>query len=116
LDSFELNYDSVPVYKWINENHISFAALALALYVGMIVGGQAYFKTRPALNFRKTLAAWNLLLTVFSAVGFVRSLPFFFLSLNYFKGVEWFCSSSENHILSGSTGMWFQLWVLSKFP
>jgi hypothetical protein len=82
----------------------------------MILVGQAYFRHRAPWNWRKTMAAWNLLLSVFSAIGFVRVLPHFIHILWNYSLRDNLCNDPENHFGSGTTGLWVQLFILSKFP
>jgi hypothetical protein len=82
----------------------------------MIVAGKAYFAKHDAWNLKASLVAWNLTLSIFSLLGFLRTIPPLVHSFGYFAGHEWYCNSPENNVMRGSTGLWFQLWVLSKLP
>jgi elongation of very long chain fatty acids protein 6 len=90
--------------------------VACLLYGLFIVAGQAYFSTRPPWNLRKLLAVWNLALSVFSFVGLVRVLPAILHMWATYTRKENFCMDPESSFGSGSTGLWVQLFILSKLP
>lgn len=90
--------------------------IAVVLYGVFIVTGRSYFKDRPAWNWRTSLALWNLGLSVFSAIGFCRVFPQLVHDFYYYSVTENFCFDPENFYGSGATGLWVQLFVLSKFP
>jgi hypothetical protein len=90
--------------------------LACLLYGLFIVVGQAYFSNRPPWNFRKLLAVWNFSLSLFSFVGFVRVLPAILHLWTHYGWQEIFCTDPESSYGSGTTGVWVQLFILSKVP
>lgn len=90
--------------------------LACILYALFIVVGQKYFANRDRWHWKYTLAAWNLALSAFSFVGMCRTAPNLFHNLYYYSWKENLCLDPESHYGSGSTGLWVQLFVLSKFP
>jgi elongation of very long chain fatty acids protein 6 len=78
--------------------------------------GQQYFATRPAWNWRNSMALWNLGLSVFSTIGFVRTLPQLAHNLFNYSLTENLCFDPESHFGSGATGFWVQMFCLSKIP
>lgn len=90
--------------------------MAVTLYGLFIVLGKSYFADRPAWDWRKTMAIWNLGLSVFSAIGFVRTAPQLFHNLINYTLTENLCFDPESHYGSGPTGFWVQMFILSKFP
>ena len=90
--------------------------LAVTLYGVGIVLGKQYFANRPAWNWRNTMALWNFSLSVFSALGFVRTLPQLLHNLFSYTLTENLCLDPESHYGSGGTGFWVQVFCLSKFP
>jgi elongation of very long chain fatty acids protein 6 len=90
--------------------------VAIVLYGLFIVLGKKYFTGRPAWDWRATMALWNLGLAVFSAVGFCRVLPQLLHNFYYYSVTENFCFDPESSYGSGATGLWVQLFCLSKFP
>jgi hypothetical protein len=89
---------------------------AIALYGIGIFYGRKYFDKRERCHWRYTLAAWNLLLSVFSAVGLLRTLPPIVHNLVHYTWRQNFCMDPESTAGMGSIGLWFQLFCLSKFP
>jgi hypothetical protein len=90
--------------------------LAVTLYGIAIVCGRAYFKDRPAWNLRTSMALWNLFLSVFSMMGFLRMFPQLVHNLTGYTLVENLCHDPESHFGSGASGLWVQIFCLSKFP
>ena len=62
-----------------------------------------------------SLAAWNLLLFVFSLCGTIRTFPRL-ASAWFVHGFMYTCTEAEHWYLNGPTGVWVWLFVLSKFP
>merc|ERR1711971_1392915 len=90
--------------------------LAIAVYGVAIFWGQKVMQERKSLNWRKTLAVWNLGLAIFSFIGTVRLLPY---SLHIFFNKSMqdvFCHNARGSFAGGATGLWVQLFALSKFP
>ena len=112
---WEWQYDLVPLRDYMVANPwIPFAACIL--YGVLIVLGRAYFSTRDPWSWRKCLALWNLALSVFSAIGFVRASAQLIHNLSHYPLHDIFCNDPENSYGSGVTGVWVQFFCLSKFP
>lgn len=62
------------------------------------------------------MATWNFLLCVFSAVGFLRTAPQLLHNLWTYSLHDNLCLEPRSTYGSGSTGLWIQLFCLSKFP
>lgn len=90
--------------------------LAISLYCIGIVVGKAYFKDRDPWNWRRLMSMWNLGLSVFSAIGFLRVLPYTLHILTTNSLEQMLCTDPEHTYGSGSTGLWVQMFILSKFP
>jgi len=90
--------------------------LAVVLYGVFIMAGRSYFNGRPAWNWRNSMALWNLGLSLFSAIGFCRVFPQLVHDFYNYSVTENFCFDPESFYGSGATGLWVQLFVLSKFP
>jgi GNS1/SUR4 family len=114
-ERWEIGYDPVSV-RDLMLNSPWVPIVACLLYGLFIVAGQAYFSTRPPWNLRRLLAVWNLALSVFSFVGLVRVLPAILHMWATYTRKENFCMDPESSFGSGSTGLWVQLFILSKFP
>lgn len=108
-------YDPVPVLEWMRA-HSWVPIAACVLYGALILAGQSYFATRPRLNWRFTMAAWNLFLATFSFIGMIRVAPQLLHNLTTMSIRDNLCSEPQMTYGSGSSGLWTQLFVLSKFP
>jgi hypothetical protein len=90
---------------------------AILLYGIFIKVGRAYFHNREPWSWRRTLAIWNLCLSVFSFIGFSRVAPHMIHTWYHYSISEFFCFDPEHTYGSEpSTGLWLVLFVLSKFP
>lgn len=89
---------------------------ACLLYGLAIVLGQAYFQDRPRWNWRFTMAAWNLFLSTFSFIGMLRTAPQLFHNLTHMSIRDNLCEDPSSTYGSGSSGLWVQFFILSKFP
>mmetsp|Transcript_17218 Transcript_17218/g.20658 ORF Transcript_17218/g.20658 Transcript_17218/m.20658 type:complete len:310 (-) Transcript_17218:220-1149(-) len=113
--SHELNYDPVPVRDWMKDRPIIPIAAIIA-YGLFCYFGQAYFKDRKAWSWRTALSFWNLGLSTFSLIGFMRTAPMLLHNLQHWSLEQNICNEPESMYGSGSSGLWVQLFVLSKFP
>ena len=82
----------------------------------------ASVQDRPAFNLRGALASWNLLLTVFSLAGFLRTMPHLVHSVlsdeaglahGFYASV---CRPAETSFGQGANGLWTMLFIFSKVP
>eukprot|EP00522_Entomoneis_paludosa_P009680 CAMPEP_0172448440 /NCGR_PEP_ID=MMETSP1065-20121228/7464_1 /TAXON_ID=265537 /ORGANISM="Amphiprora paludosa, Strain CCMP125" /LENGTH=296 /DNA_ID=CAMNT_0013199941 /DNA_START=24 /DNA_END=914 /DNA_ORIENTATION=+ len=112
---FEKEYDAVPVIDWMSRQPLVPIA-ACVMYVVLIVAGQAYFETRPRWHWNKIMACWNLALSLFSAMGMLRTAPNLLHNLATLSIRDNLCGDPQVNYGSGSTGLWVQMFILSKFP
>lgn len=112
---FERTFTPKVAYEWMEVNPM-FPVYAVLLYAFLIRFGQRYFENRKPWNLRGALAAWNLTLSVFSAVGFLRTAPALFRLLSKYSMQENFCYDPEHNYGCGSAGLWTLLFIWSKFP
>lgn len=103
------------IHRWMGE-HPEYPIVAVLLYAALIFGGRSYFESRQPLNWRGTMAMWNLGLAVFSGIGVFRTMPQLLHNLMHYNMQEIFCYDPESQFGSGSTGIWVLLFILSKFP
>ena len=96
-------------YNWIP------VATCLAYYV-LIFKGKAIMADKEAWSWRGRLAGWNLFLSAFSWMGFARTLPQLLHNLSTMSLRDNLCRDPQVTYGSGSTGLWVQLFILSKFP
>lgn len=114
-DRFEKYYDPARVLHWM-QSHPMVPIWACILYGVFIVRGQQYFSNRPRWNWRKAMAAWNLFLAAFSFLGMLRTAPQLLHNVTHMSLRDNLCSDPRSSYGSGSSGLWVQLFILSKFP
>jgi elongation of very long chain fatty acids protein 6 len=85
-------------------------------YVALILWGQHAMKNREPWNWRRAMAIWNLSLSVFSGIGMLRTAPQLAHNLFSMSVRDNLCLDPRSTYGSGSTGLWVQLFILSKFP
>mmetsp|Transcript_2815 Transcript_2815/g.2828 ORF Transcript_2815/g.2828 Transcript_2815/m.2828 type:complete len:326 (-) Transcript_2815:172-1149(-) len=105
----------INIYHWM-QNNPWFPVFALGIYGALIVAGKKYFKDRNPWKLRKTLALWNFSLSLFSLCGVFRLLPQVLYFTTHLPLKESVCGDVEFYYGRGSSGLWVQLFVLSKFP
>lgn len=84
-----------------------------ALYIFAIFGIQWYMKDKPAYKLQMPLFWWNLILGIFSILGFVRCLPAFVEML--MKPNGFYMSVCEKKNFDIPSGFWMWAFVMSKF-
>lgn len=112
---FEKFYDPAVALVWMQE-HPFVPIVACILYVAFIIAGRAHMSSRPPLSWRKTLAVWNFALSLFSWIGAFRVAPQLYHNLSSYSLRSNLCDDPAALYGSGSTGLWVQLFILSKFP
>eukprot|EP00529_Nitzschia_sp_RCC80_P030553 CAMPEP_0113501942 /NCGR_PEP_ID=MMETSP0014_2-20120614/33252_1 /TAXON_ID=2857 /ORGANISM="Nitzschia sp." /LENGTH=292 /DNA_ID=CAMNT_0000396621 /DNA_START=44 /DNA_END=922 /DNA_ORIENTATION=- /assembly_acc=CAM_ASM_000159 len=112
---YEKKYDPIPVLDWMRE-HPTVPIMACGLYGLFIVLGQYYMKDRPSWNWRSAMAVWNFGLSLFSWIGMARTAPQLIHNLYHMSLRDNLCMDPRTTYGSGSTGLWVQLFILSKFP
>ena len=114
---FDWEYKTEYIYKvWeVMDANPWIPFVACGLYVVAIFGGQAYMKDKPAWNWRKTLAAWNLLLSVFSFIGVIRTMPQVLHNFYYYDVRDNVCESPYVMVGVGPVANWGFWFLLSKF-
>jgi hypothetical protein len=112
---FEKAYDPIHVLNWMRD-HPMVPVYACLVYVALIFGGQHIMKDRQAWNWRHSMAMWNLSLSVFSWIGMARTAPQLAHNLYYMSIRDNLCLDPRATYGSGSSGLWVQLFILSKFP
>lgn len=112
---FEKFYDPTGMLVWMQERPM-IPIFACILYVVFIVVGRSYMAKHPAFSWRKVLAAWNFSLSLFSWIGALRTAPQLYYNLTTYPLRSVMCEDPAALYGSGSTGLWVQLFILSKFP
>jgi len=104
-----------PVLEYMSDNPL-LPMITCGVYVVLIFGGQYLMRNQVSWKWRKAMAGWNLLLSVFSFVGMARTFPHLIHNLVAYSVRDNFCMDPRATYGSGSTGLWVQLFILSKFP
>jgi len=111
----EKNYNPLMILHFMQANPVV-PIIACLLYGFFIVSGTKYMSNRDPCNWRTQLAIWNFSLSLFSFIGMARTAPQLFYNLSTLSLRDNLCVDPQITYGSGSTGMWVQLFVLSKFP
>lgn len=74
---WEITFNTVPYVCWANE-HMNLAYGICIAYLLLIFGGQYVLKNYKPYGLRSVLSAWNLFLSIFSLIGFLRTAPHLF--------------------------------------
>jgi len=112
---YEKYYDPVPILSWMQE-HPLIPIVTVIGYGVFCVWGQFAMKKRESWKCRKILAFWNLCLSIFSCIGALRTGPQLLHNLMTLSFRNNLCMEPQITYGSGSSGLWVQLFILSKFP
>jgi elongation of very long chain fatty acids protein 6 len=108
-------YDPIPILNWMQERPIVPIASIVGYCIFCIVGRKV-MANREAWKWRKFLAVWNFSLSLFSWIGALRTAPQLYHNLTTMSLRDNLCVDPQISYGSGSSGLWVQLFVLSKFP
>lgn len=113
--SFERHYDPSPVLELMQRNayipFVSIAAYFLAIWLG-----QRCMRDREPFQWKSQLALWNMSLSLFSMAGTCRLLPHLIYNMKVLSFRDIMCKHPRETFGIGSSGLWVQLFILSKFP
>lgn len=112
---FEKYYDPEPVYAWMEERPVIPIAAVMA-YGFLCYFGRKKMASEDAWKWRNQLALWNFSLSLFSWIGAARTVPHLFSNLATLPLRDNLCMNPKIGYGTGSTGLWTQLFCLSKFP
>jgi len=113
--SFEQKYDPFPMLHWMEENP-KVPIIGVIFYLAFCIFGQRYMKSRDPWQWRGILAVWNLSLSLFSWIGAIRTAPQLMHNLATYSIRDNLCFDPRVTYGCGSSGLWVQLFILSKFP
>eukprot|EP00742_Colponemidia_sp_Colp-10_P001462 GILJ01001572.1.p1 GENE.GILJ01001572.1~~GILJ01001572.1.p1 ORF type:complete len:298 (+),score=23.06 GILJ01001572.1:90-983(+) len=95
--------------------HPYLAVYAAAIYVVIMFGLKYLMRERKPFDLKVPLAAWNLLLAVFSGIGTLRTVPHLLYYL-YNHGFEFTQTyTATTYYGSGACGFWVALFIYSKY-
>lgn len=114
---FDFEYPSHGAAKLIDymEDNAWLPIVTVALYAAAIFWGQKYMADKPAWDWRKRLAAWNLFLAVFSTIGFVRMAPHLLHNIYHYDFKTNVCTDPMTISGFGPTSYWGLFFAWSKF-
>lgn len=113
--NWELTWRPSQLY-YVPYDHTWIPVVCVAVYLASIYYGLKYFENRPAWNLRKPMAAWNLLLSVFSFWGFWRCAPLVVHLLATYGVERTLCTNPEHTVGASIVLVWSLFFVLSKIP
>lgn len=98
------------------DNNYVVPVVSVVLYLLFCYFGQKYMATRKAFGLEKSLAVWNLFLSVFSAYGAIRTVPHMLHRIATVPFEQTVCESPHSAYGAGACGLAVQLFILSKIP
>jgi hypothetical protein len=115
---FEAEYDPLPIHGWMGQHWeipIGFVVVyLLGCYFGMKFMNKIDYK--KIWDTRNLLSFWNFLLCTFSFVGALRTVPPLLHNITTMPFVDTICRPGDHDWGVGATGLWVQLFCLSKIP
>lgn len=110
---FEFTWRPRELFLWMHDNHW-FPIACCIVYMAAIYYGQKFMEKREPYVMKKTLAAWNLALSLLSVFMFARMFPML-VHLVYTYGMSNFlCMDPQNSIGASITGTYCMLFVWTK--
>jgi elongation of very long chain fatty acids protein 6 len=113
---FELEFSTLYAVDWAAANWAVPIALCVVYLVLSLWVGPWLMAGRGKVECKNQLAVWNLLLAVFSAVGFVRTAPHLLYYAWRHGGWASVCAPAETAFGQGAVGLWVMLFIFSKVP
>ena len=112
---YESNWGNEAVWTSITRVYWKWSIIASATYMLSIILGQWYMRGKKAFDLKTPLAAWNLLLAIFSFMGTIRLVPHLLYGLTVNHHTYFFCRAASAAYGFGSSGLWVNLFVWSKY-
>ncbi|EWM29442.1 fatty-acyl [Nannochloropsis gaditana] len=120
LSPFYTEYEkNFHASSYVNFAQNTWPALPLALcgiYGLMIVVGTKVMESRPKHEWKTALACWNLLLSVFSFCGMLRTVPHLLHNVTTLPFKDTICRHPAETYGEGACGLWVMLFIYSKVP
>lgn len=105
-------FNYVPVKEFMDSNNM-LPVVAITIYILFCYFGQKFMEKRESFKLRYSLAAWNLFLTIYSAMTVLRGIPaFYFLITRPLKSS--LCDDIAK-TYGGSSDIWTILFIFSKY-
>ena len=111
----EEDFSTDVTAQWTEDNW-NVAIGAVLLYLALVFIGPRIMANKEPFDLKYPLAAWNILLSLFSFIGACRSVPFLFITL-YERGYEESICRHPNETWAaiGAVPLWCMLMNFSKF-
>lgn len=113
--AFEQTYIGLP---WIEfcRAHAEIPVFAVSGYLMLVFYLPKVLENRKGFTLRKSFAAWNLLLSLFSLIGTTRTVPVLIEKVLE-KGIDHtLCANPMSWYSDGPVGLWMALFIYSKIP
>jgi hypothetical protein len=114
--AFEKHYNVLPVLDGMAANNYVVPFVAVAVYLAVCYYGVRWMHGRPAYVLRGPLAAWNLLLAVFSTWGTARVVPHLLDKVSRMTFEETVCASAHTYYGAGACGFAVQVKTHGRTP
>jgi elongation of very long chain fatty acids protein 6 len=115
--SGEADYDVLPVKEWVATHWVVPITCVTVYLVGIFFGLRIMKDVKGAHKwFPRQLAAWNFLLATFSTIGALRTVPHLLNLIATTSFEDTICTPPDVEWGVGATGLWVQLFILSKIP
>ncbi len=116
IQDFEKEYNIDNILNFMKQDHYVIPFFAVGIYVLFVFWlGPLYMKNREGFTLDRSLAAWNLALSLFSFWGVSRTVPFLLYRISTESFEDTVCKSGHLYA-SGTTGLATALFILSKIP
>jgi len=112
---FERTFESVDFTSFCYEN-MWIPVVVSVVYAVTIFGIQSTMKERDPYDLKGLLGMWNALLSTFSVLGFVHTMPHLLHHLYVHGLYPSLCGQADLNYGQGAVGFWSMLFVFSKFP
>jgi elongation of very long chain fatty acids protein 6 len=112
---YEKSFTHHFMHAWVRDNYLVFWG-AVVIYLIFCFVGTQWMKTRERFDLRYPLAFWNALLSLFSFIGMLRTVPYLFGRLLTESFESSMCREPIEAYGDGTVGFWTLLFILSKIP
>jgi len=112
---FEKNWRAKSALDFAKE-HQSLPYILCVVYLVFIFGGREVLKNKAPFGLKKSLALWNLALSLFSWCGAFRCLPHLLMAISTQSFKDTICTKSSIQYGEGACGFWVMLFIFSKVP
>lgn len=112
--TIEKNFRSEPYVRFASTTYPLLPFCIIICYLCFIFTVPSIMKNKNPFHLQKSIAIWNLILTIFSFCGMIRTVPhlFYMLQITSFRGT--LCLPPILVDSEGACGLWKMLFVFSK--